>query len=115
MFSTQHHRLVSAVTSGLNNVLPVTQNLGQSQQGSCPAVSSVPPVAQCAGRQHQHLPLTSPYVISCYHCVDVPLEQVGSPTVGVWARRTLTVSTMLSAASTVVRMSVRDQVSQYHY
>merc|ERR1711953_1140533 len=37
--------------TGLNNVLPVTQNLGQSQQGSCPAVSSVPPVAQCAGRK----------------------------------------------------------------
>merc|ERR1711953_1081707 len=36
---------------GLNNVLPVTQNLGQAQQGSCPAVGSVPPVSQCAGRE----------------------------------------------------------------
>merc|ERR1711953_158527 len=36
---------------GLSNVLPVTQNLGQAQQGSCPAVGSVPPVSQCAGRE----------------------------------------------------------------
>ena len=44
--------------------------------------------------------------------VDDPLEQVESPTVGVWASRMLTVSTTLSAASTAVPMSVREQVSQ---
>ena len=56
-FQHQHQHLQtddSPVIAGLNNVLPVTQNLGQSQsqQGSCPAVASVPPVAQCAGREH---------------------------------------------------------------
>ena len=43
---------------------------------------------------------------------DIALEQVESPTVGVWASRMLTVSTMLSAASMVVLTSVREQVSQ---
>merc|ERR1712038_1487683 len=35
-----------------NNVLPVTQGLGQSQRqtNSCPAVSNVSPVSQCGGR-----------------------------------------------------------------
>ena len=44
--------------------------------------------------------------------VEMFLEQVGSPTVGVLASRMLTVSTMLSAALMAVLMSARDQVSQ---
>ena len=49
------HILKKYFVSGFNNnnnVLPITQNLGQSQKqvGSCPAVGQVPPVSQCGGR-----------------------------------------------------------------
>merc|ERR1711874_409661 len=54
--------------SNNNNVLPVTQGLGQSQRQttSCPAVSNVSPVSQCGGRSSDCWSVGQPDV----DCID---------------------------------------------
>merc|ERR1711874_512092 len=59
-----------------NNVLPVTQGLGQSQRQttSCPAVSNVSPVSQCGGRSSDCWSVGQPDV----DCIDNALSSLSS-------------------------------------